>query len=181
MVDSIEMPKRKLVDAYEARLHEELRRTHERLDALTRGRPYFNKLVAVAEQHGSSYMSVEPNLVPANDHRPRFWFTFELNSFRDADKIFTAFDEAHIALEGWREENTGEDEVKMWIYADEQLGIWLRVYLTDNSTCQKVQVGEKIVKEYVQVEKTVPVYEYICPEDDDADVTAPSVANEEQA
>lgn len=165
MVDSIEMHKRKLVDAYEARLHEELRRTHERLNALTRGRPYFNKLVAIAEQHDVSYMSMEPNGVPAGDHRPRFWFAFNLNSFRDADKIFTAFDEAHIALEGWKEQDTGEDAARMWTYADEQLVIWFRVYLTDNSTCQKVKVGEKIVKEYVQVPKLVPVYQYICPEE----------------
>lgn len=166
MVDSIEMPKRKLVDAYEAHLHEELRRTHERLNALTRGRKYFDKLVTIAEQYGSSYMSMEPSGVPANDHRPRFWFAFNLNSFRDADKIFTAFDEAHIALEGWREKDTGEDEVRTWTYEDEQLVIWFRACLADNSTCQKVQIGEKIVKEYVQVEKTVPVYEYICPEED---------------
>lgn len=165
---SIEMEKRNLLAKYEAKLHKELRCTHERLNALTRGRPYFNKLVAVAEQHGSSYMGIEPNLASASDQRPRFWFAFDLNSFRDADKIFTAFDEAHIALEGWKEQDTGEDEARMWTYADEQLVIWFRAYLTSDSTCQKVQVGEKIVKEYVQVEKTVPVYEYICPEDDGA-------------
>lgn len=165
MVDSIEMPKRSLLAKYEAKLHEDMRIAQSRLDSLHSGLPYFEKIIAVAEAHGTSYASLEANGVPAGDHRPRFWFAFNLNSFRDADKIFTAFDEAHIALEGWKEEDTEDDAARLWTYADEQLVIWFRACLADNSTCQKVQIGEKVVKEYVQVEKTVPVYEYVCPEE----------------
>lgn len=165
---SIEMEKRSLLQKYEARLHNDIHVAQSRLDSLHSGLPYFEKIVAVAEAHGSTYMSLEASVVPANDHRPRFWFAFDLNSFRDADKIFTAFDEAHIALEGWKEEDTEDDEAKMWTYEDEQLVIWFRAYLTYNSTCQKVQVGEKLVKEYVQVTKLVPIYEYICPEEESA-------------
>lgn len=165
---SIEMEKRSLLQKYEASLRNDVRVAQSRLDSLHSGMPYFEKIVTVAETHGSIYMSLKASVVPANDHRPRFWFAFNLNSFRDAAGIFTAFDNISIPLDAWKEDDTDDDASKLWSYEDEQLIIYFRAYLTDNSTCQKVQIGEKIVKEYVQVPKLVPVYQYICPEDESA-------------
>lgn len=156
------------VENYKRDLYASLERTRERLAQVSCNEAYLLKLENIAREHGASFVSYGQDYETQYPTRPRLWLAFNVNTFRDMATIFTAFDNVAIDVNGWTEEQIDEENQKRWKWGDEQVVIYISAYLNDASTCEKVQIGEKEITVATYEKKTVPIYDYICKDEENA-------------